>query len=188
LLIGQDRNQLDDSELVSLASGGDTRAFETLLERHRGRVLRICLRMLGNRIEAEEAAQDSFVKVYYHLRDYDQSRSFAVWSASIALNECRDKLRKRSRLVRIFRGIEEADRAQAQTETNDTDDSQEKLSAVEKAIAQLPDQLREVITLKAYGEHSYEEIAKILNVRVGTVMSRLFRARQKLTDIMNRGI
>jgi RNA polymerase sigma factor (sigma-70 family) len=188
LLAGQDKNQIDDSELVSLASNGDTRAFETLLERHRSRLLRICLRMLGDRIEAEEAAQDSFVKIYYHLRDYDTSRSFSVWSASIALNECRDRLRRRTRLGRLFRGIEEADRAQGAEETNDADESQEKLNAVEKALTRLPEQLREVITLKAYGEHSYEEIAKILNVRIGTVMSRLFRARQKLTDIINRGI
>lgn len=188
MLTSQDREPYDDSELVGLAANGDTRAFEALLERYRARILRICLRMLGNRIEAEEAAQDTFVKIYYHLKDYDKSRNFAVWSASIALNECRDRLRKRSRLGRLFRGLNEADYAQANAQHGDPDDSSEKLGAVELAIEKLPDQLREVITLKAYGEHSYEEIAKILNVRVGTVMSRLFRARQKLTEIMSRGI
>ena len=187
MLTGQDRNLYDDSELVSLASNGDTRAFETLLGRHRGRILRICLRMLGNRVEAEEAAQDSFVKVYYHLKDYDTSRDFSIWSASIALNECRDRLRRRSRMGRLFRDLSEADRGKIDVENKESEDNEEKLGAVEEALTQLPEQLREVITLKAYGELSYEEIAKILNIRIGTVMSRLFRARQKLTDIINRG-
>ena len=187
MLTGRESELRDDSELAGIAAAGDGRAFEIILQRHRARIIRICLRMLGNRNEAEEAAQDSFVKIYFHLRDYDRSRSFTVWSASIAINECRDRLRKRSRTSRMFRDLSAADSEQARLDALGTDNGSEKLDAVEQALEKLPAKLKEVIVLKAYGEHSYDDIAKILKVRVGTVMSRLFRARKKLSEILDRG-
>jgi RNA polymerase sigma-70 factor (ECF subfamily) len=142
--------------------------------------------MLKNRTEAEEAAQDSFVKLYYHLKDFDLSRSFAAWAASIAMNECRDRLRKRARASRAFRDITEADGMCDPANTAEIDEAKIKLEDVEKALDQLPKKLKEVIVLKAYAEYSYDDIARILKVRIGTVMSRLFRARQKLTEILDR--
>jgi RNA polymerase sigma-70 factor (ECF subfamily) len=72
-------------------------------------------------------------------------------------------------------------------ENNERRDARERLDAVESALQLLPDKLREVIILKAYGEHSYDDIARILGVRVGTVMSRLFRARRRLTEKLEKG-
>jgi RNA polymerase sigma-70 factor (ECF subfamily) len=181
---GVNLNALDDAGLADLAESGNDKAFEVILQRYRQRMLRICLRMMGDVIEAEEAAQDIFVKVYYHLKDYDRKREFAVWCTAIAVNECRDRLRKRQRVSRTFRELNEADRAPAETGPDDCADSREKLAMVEKALEDLPEKLKEVIVLKAYGEYSYEEIAKILKIRLGTVMSRLFRARKRLTKLM----
>ena len=100
---------VSDIELVRLALRGDDKAFGQLLESNRPRVIAICLRMLGDRVEAEEAAQDSFVKIYFHLRDFDQARDFTAWAASITMNECRDRLRRRTRHGRVFREISEVD-------------------------------------------------------------------------------
>jgi RNA polymerase sigma-70 factor (ECF subfamily) len=177
-----------DASLALQAAAGLERAFEHLLQRHRQRVLRICLRMLNDQIDAEEAAQDIFVKIFRHLKDYDQRRDFTVWSTTIAMNECRDRLRKRQRKLRLFRNLDEIDRETAfEAERSNCVESKNRLSMVEKALAELPENLKEVIVLKAYGQHSYEEIAKILKVRVGTVMSRLHRARRRLTKILEKG-
>jgi RNA polymerase sigma factor (sigma-70 family) len=174
-----------DIELVRQALQGDDKAFEQLLLRHRQRILGISLRMLGDRLEAEEAAQESFVKIYFHLKDFDQSRDFAAWAASIAMNECRDRLRRRSRRSRLFQEIGESDAAHEPDIGGDN--CQEQLAVVEKALEKLPSNLKEILVLKAYGNYGYEEIAKILKIKVGTVMSRLFRARRRLADILSKG-
>jgi len=177
-----------DVELTISAIDGDERAFRELIDRHRERILAICLRMLKNRVEAEEAAQDSFVKMYFHLKDFDQTRVFSAWAAGIAINECRDRLRKRIRSKRIFSDLEEERIDGGHIDASEDLEMKEKLARLEKGIELLPDKLREVLVLKAYGDHSYEEIAEILRIRMGTVMSRLFRAREKLTEIMERGV
>jgi len=183
---GDSRNGLDDAELAGSASKGNERAFRQLLERHRQRILGICWRMLNDRIEAEEAAQDSFVKIYLHLGEYDPGRSFSTWAASIAINECRDRLRRRSRAARRFRELSENDAATGDTAGVAENEVGARLKLVEDAIERLPGKLKEVLVLKAYGDHSYEEMASILKIRIGTVMSRLFRARQKLTEMIGR--
>jgi RNA polymerase sigma-70 factor (ECF subfamily) len=154
--------------------------------RFRPRILSICLRMLKNSTEATEAAQDTFVKIYFHLRDYDPEKSFASWAASIAINECRDRLRKRARFSQTFRELTDRDVNRAQTSADTDYESKRQVELVEKAIEQLPDKLKEVLVLKAYSEYSYEEIAEILKIKTGTVMSRLFRAREKLTEILEK--
>ena len=181
-----DWSAIDDAKLVAAAAKGNNKAFRELLERYRTKILAICIRMLKNKTEAEEAAQDSFVKIYFHLKDFDMTRNFNVWAASIAVNECRDRLRKRSRYSRIFRDIEEADAASTPTMIGADCDEQENLKQVEAALEELPEKLKEVIVLKAYSDYSYDEIAAILKIRIGTVMSRLFRARQKLSEILGK--
>ena len=96
-----------DSELAVSALGGNERDFREIISRFRPRILSICLRMLKNQTEATEAAQDTFVKIYFHLRDYDPEKSFSSWAASIAINECRDRLRKRARFSQTFRELTE---------------------------------------------------------------------------------
>ncbi|MEE9555278.1 MAG: sigma-70 family RNA polymerase sigma factor [candidate division Zixibacteria bacterium] len=179
--------EMSDGELVGRVSGGDETAFREILRRYRERVLAICLRMLKNRTEAEEAAQDSFVKAYYHLESFDKSRDFSAWLAGIAINECRDRLRKRSRFRKLFREIPENDLGSRQVSQDEDYESKVRIRAIENAIEQLPEKLREVLVLRAYADYSYEEIAGILNIEIGTVMSRLHRSRAKLTEIIKRG-
>ena len=175
-----------DSEIAVLASHGNESAFREILSRYRMKILAICMRMLKNSTEADEAAQDSFVKIYLHLQDYDPNRSFSSWAAGIAINECRDRLRKRTRFKRMFREITDRDLDRSQSPPDDAYESKGRVEAIEKAIEKLPEKLKEVLILKAYGEYSYDEIAKILKIKVGTVMSRLFRAREKLSDILDK--
>lgn len=175
---------LSDGELVTQSSEGNEQAFREILRRYRDKVLAICIRMLRNRTEAEEAAQDSFVKIYFHLRDFDQARSFAAWIAGISINECRDRLRKRSRFQKVFREATESEVESQRTQRSDDYELKAKIEAVENAIERLPEKLREVLVLRAYADYSYEEIAEILKTRVGTVMSRLHRSREKLSEML----
>lgn len=175
-----------DNELAVSALNGNERDFREIISRFRPRILSICLRMLKNSTEATEAAQDTFVKIYFHLRDYDPEKSFSSWAASIAINECRDRLRKRARFSQTFRELTERDVNRAQTRADTNYESKRQVELVEKAIEQLPDKLKEVLVLKAYSEYSYEEIAEILKIKTGTVMSRLFRAREKLAEILEK--
>ena len=173
-----------DSELVVSASKGNERDFREIIFRHRPRILSICLRMLRNKTEAVEAAQDTFVKIYFHLRDFEPDKNFQSWAASIAINECRDRLRKRARFGQTFRELTDFDTDSAQTQADEDYESKRRVEIVENAIEKLPDKLKEVLVLKAYSDYSYDEIAGILKIKVGTVMSRLFRAREKLTDLL----
>ena len=175
-----------DNELAVSALNGNERDFREIISRLRPRILSICLRMLKNSTEATEAAQDTFVKIYFHLRDYNPEKDFASWAASIAINECRDRLRKRSRFSQTFRELTDRDVDLAQSRADTDYESKRRVQLVEKAIEQLPEKLKEVLVLKAYSEYSYEEIAEILKIRTGTVMSRLFRAREKLTEILEK--
>jgi len=175
-----------DNELAVSATNGDERAFREIISRYRSKILSICLKMLKNTVEATEAAQDTFVKIYFHLRDYDPERSFSSWAASIAINECRDRLRKRMRYSQRFRELTEGDADLKQARADNDYESRKRVELVENAIEKLPERLKEVLVLKAYGEYSYEEIAEILKIKTGTVMSRLFRAREKLTEILEK--
>jgi len=175
-----------DNELAVSALSGNERDFREIISRYRPRILSICLRMLKNSTEATEAAQDTFVKIYFHLRDYDPEKDFSSWAASIAINECRDRLRKRSRFSQTFRDLTDRDVDLTQTQADTDYESKRRVQLVEKAIEQLPEKLKEVLVLKAYSEYSYEEIAEILKIKTGTVMSRLFRAREKLTEILEK--
>lgn len=181
-------SELSDGQLIEQSIDGSERAFREILSRYREKILAICLRMMRNRTEAEEAAQDSFVKIYLNLDRFDQTRDFGAWAAGIALNECRDCLRKRARSKKIFSELGDSDPAGSQAMADDNLERKLKMEAVENAIEKLPDKLREAIILRAYGDYSYEEIAKIMKIRVGTVMSRLYRAREQLTEILKQEI
>lgn len=175
-----------DSELAVSAAKGNERDFREIMSRYRSRIMSICLRMLKNGTEAQEAAQDTFVKIYFHLRDYDPKKGFSAWAGSIAINECRDRLRKRARYSRTFREITDSDADETGKHSDDEYELKKQVEAVEEAIERLPEKLREVLVLKAYGEYSYEDIAGILKIRIGTVMSRLYRAREKLTELLEK--
>ena len=183
-LPGNEKVEKTDSELVTAVLAGHADLFGEILNRYRTKIMSICLKMLHDRLEAEEAAQEAFVKIYQHLEDFDLARSFIAWAGVIAMNECRDRQRRSIRQRRLFTDLEKADfRIENSPQENSLNSAQD-LQRVEMAIDKLPPDLKEIIILKAYGEYSYDDIAKMLNVRLGTVMSRLFRAREKLTELL----
>lgn len=184
---------LDDTALVSACLADDSRAFEVLVERYQVRLLNFVYRTIGDRDRAEDLVQEVFIRVYRHLGRFDRSKKFSTWIYTIASNLAKNELRNRSRspLV-LFQAIkakfEDEDRPlQFEDEGNRPDDLYRKRllrEQVEAAVQQLPAHHREVFVLRELEGNSYEEIAEITGVQLGTVKSRLNRARAAFAEII----
>lgn len=166
-----------------MASGSElSTEFESLYRSHYRRVFGLCLRLLGRTDQAEDAAQEVFVRAYRALDSYDASAPFAAWVLRIASNHCIDLLRKRSGSVVSF-GDEDADAAVVDTGSQtafDTIAQSQTGAQVRAAIAALPEKYRLPVVLAYYSESSYEEIAATLGITRNHVGVLLLRAKQTL--------
>jgi RNA polymerase sigma-70 factor (ECF subfamily) len=172
-------SDLSDKELLQRVKESDTRAFSALVDRYKVKLFNLLYRMLQNREEAEDILQETFLRVFREKESYDPSYAFSTWIYTIALNLCRNQLKRRKRF-RFF-GIDliKDDRRYA-VETRVHADGLS--STLDKAIASLPVKYRTVFVLREVNQLSYEEMAESLNVPLGTVKSRVNRARLMLRD------
>ncbi len=185
--------ELSDSEVVQAALDGDSRAFGELVRRYDQRLLNFVYRTIGDRERAQDLVQETFVRVYRHLHRFDQSKKFSTWIYTIASNLAKNELRNRSRnpLV-LFQTIKKNwDADHRPLEWEDTqykpDDLYRKRflkEKVEEAVRQLPEHHRIVFVLREMEGKTYEEIADITGVNLGTVKSRLNRARNNFAQII----
>jgi RNA polymerase sigma-70 factor (ECF subfamily) len=169
-----------DDELVARVREGDHEAFAALVDRHKRQVYGLAYRMLGDRSDAEDAAQEAFVRAYTRLATYQPDGRFGAWLLAIASHRCIDLLRSRGRRTpTVALGkVAESDRFISQI------DEPEELAIraavgddVRRWLATLPPAYRLVLTLRYFHELSYSEIAATLGEPVSTVRMRLFRAR-----------
>lgn len=170
---------------VTKALDGDDSAFGLLVEKYQRPVFSLCYRMLGNSKAAEDAAQESFIRAYNHLKRYDPDRSFATWLLSIASHYCIDQMRKR-RLDTISTDALPAEIIADQNTPNPENEfrSREKEAMIQKLLNELKPTDRAAIILRYWHQYSEVEIAESLNLSIGAVKSRLFRARQALANGM----
>ena len=177
-------------ELVQRAREGELAAFNSLVLRHQNAAYGLALRFLSSREAAEDATQEAFIRAYRAIGTFRGER-FRSWLFSIVANACRDELRRRRR--RPQRSLDEAreqpDRADLDpTDTDPTPEAQalsgELREALERSLMQLPEDWRLVVVLSDVQGLSYEEIAESTGVPLGTVKSRLSRARARLRDIL----
>jgi RNA polymerase sigma-70 factor (ECF subfamily) len=185
--------QSDDSTVVSAFLGGEERAFQELVERYQTRLLNFIYRTIGDRDRAEDLVQEVFIRVYRHLHRFDRSKKFSTWVYTIASNLAKNELRNRSRsplvLFQTIQGAsEEEDRPiQFEDTTARPDDMYRKRhlrELVEQTVSQLPEHHRQVFVLRELEGKSYEEIAEITDCNLGTVKSRLNRARSAFAAII----
>ncbi len=167
-----------DEQLVAASLGGDADAFRQLVERHYQMVLKTAYRALGSVSAAEDCAQDVFVKVHQKLHLYRADRPFIRWLHRVTANTVTDAIRRRRVDLSLDTLVHEApsglgDPAEAAA-------LRERRMAVRSAIASLPGRLRGAIVLQVFHELSYQEIAQVLNVPIGTVMSRIHNAKRQL--------
>jgi RNA polymerase sigma-70 factor (ECF subfamily) len=167
--------EVPDADLVSRAKRGDRAAFGRLVRRHQARVFALGVRWLSNADDADDLVQETFVRAWQALGGFDETRAFLPWLMTIAANRARTKASAR-------RPAEEPDESLVWEGASPADETEGALLArdVGAAVDGLPEEQRVVLHLRAVDGLSYREIAQALDVPVGTVMSRLARAREAL--------
>ncbi|MDF1839821.1 MAG: sigma-70 family RNA polymerase sigma factor [Rubripirellula sp.] len=176
----------DESQLIDEALLGDRAAFTRLVELNQDRLFASMRQVTGSPEEAEEVVQEAFIRAFIKLDTFQRNSQFFTWLYRIAFNSALTrKRRKRARISldhhRESSGLEVSD------ETAPVDEpllQEERVHMVRKAIQMLSDDHRSILVLREMQDHSYEDIAEILNISIGTVRSRLSRARGQLKTVL----
>ena len=176
-----------DKELVRRAQNGERSAFDLLFLRYRHKVNHLVARYLPAPEEVEDVAQEAFIKAYRALPRFRGESAFYTWLYRIAVNTAKNHLASRARRLQgLELDAEEPDVGEAAQVLKDDEDPEGALrrdqlqTAIERAIAALPEDLRSALTLREFDGLSYIEIAEIMDCPVGTVRSRIFRARESV--------
>lgn len=183
-----------DAYLVERALDNDLAAFEKLVTRYQSKIINYAARMLNDPEEAEDVAQEAFVKAYRSLDSFRGASSFSTWLYRIATNLCIDRVRKRKRSPQQAYSLDEPldkdeerggrDVPDLSTEPTRQIEREELKQQVRQTVGQMPDKLRSVLVMCDIQGMSYEDIAKVLECPIGTVKSRLFHARADLARRM----
>ncbi len=185
----EERQELvSETELIARAFAGDERAFVGLVDMYQTPVFHLCYRMLGDPAEAEEAAQEAFLRAWSQLARYDRNRSFKTWLFSIASHYCIDLLRKR-RVTWL--SVDEDDAEVPQIALQDPTPGpehevsrRERAAQLEALLKQLPPEDRRMVVMRYWNDLSYEEISEATGATVSAVKSRLHRAREALGRLL----
>ncbi|MGQ7867977.1 RNA polymerase sigma factor [Sunxiuqinia sp. sy24] len=176
-----------DYALVESALRGDEKAFAKLLSKYKDAIYFMLLKMVNNKSDAEDLTIEAFGKAFKNLHQYSPSYAFSTWLFKIASNNCIDFLRKKKGVhVSIESNPDSNDNEQSVRLKSKDPNPEEKLIRIQKAILlrrivhKLKPRYRTLVELRYFREYSYEEIAKELNLPLGTVKAQLFRAREML--------
>ena len=185
--------KLDDGSLVLEYIKGESRAFDVIFHRYRTRLLNFVYRTVGDRERAEDLVQEAFIRVHRHLARFDRSKKFSTWIYTIASNLAKNELRNRARspLVLFTTLAPQHEDEERPLEFEDHGAAPDEVfrqahlrDAVAQSVAQLPAHHRDVFVLREIEGRSYEEIAEITHCNLGTVKSRLNRARNAFAEII----
>jgi RNA polymerase sigma-70 factor (ECF subfamily) len=173
-------DEASDRLLVQRTRGGDVNAFGELVQRYQTSVFSVCYRLLGDSAEAENLAQDAFLRAFRRLGSYDEGRPFGPWMRRVAANLCLNALQQRpSPAVELDDESDEVP-GDPQQSPELAGDREELVRRVRAGLLRLPDHYRAVIELRHYQDMSYDEMAAALGIAVGDVRTRLFRARRMM--------
>lgn len=171
---------------------GDQEAFGEIVELFKDKVFQLCYRMLGNRHEAEDIAQEAFVRAYVNIHSFNQGRKFSTWLYRIATNLCIDRIRKKKPDYFLdaelagTEGLTMYSQIAAEGKSPDSEvETMELQEIVQREILRLPDKYRVVIVLRYIDDLSLNEISEVLEMPLGTVKTRIHRAREALRKQLN---
>jgi RNA polymerase sigma-70 factor (ECF subfamily) len=181
----------DDRELIAQARSGDERAYRALLSKYERAVYNICFRMVRDKEEARDLAQEAFMKVFSMLDRYNPAFPFSNWLLKITSNLCIDAMRKRriqtlpmDEPIRSAKGEFERQYPSPGDSPDKVFLKHERMKLLARAIENLPTHYRIMIVLRHQEDLSYEEIARVLDVPLGTVKARIHRAREMLRNLL----
>jgi RNA polymerase sigma-70 factor, ECF subfamily len=177
----------EDSEIIQQALRGDDAAYKRLMNKYHDAIFNFIYRMIRDKHQVEDLTQEAFIKAFASLKSFNDQYAFSTWLYKIATNNSIDYIRRRKlQLYSIDKPIEAADSDytfELPDETYEADKDiirGQKLQLLNDAIADLPEKYKKVIQLRHVEERTYEEIAKMLNLPIGTVKAHIFRAREIL--------
>lgn len=183
----------EELKTVESVLGGDVNAFETLVLSYEKNVYNLALRMVKNPEDASDMAQEAFIRAYNSLASFRGESKFSVWLYRIVSNVCLDFLRSRSRHPTVSLSVENDEGEETELDIPDESQSPEALlerrltrDSVRRGLDALSEEYRQILLLREIQGLSYDEIAETLSMELGTVKSRIFRARKKLCDFLLR--
>ena len=168
-----------DRDLINLARRGQAEAFGELVRIHQTSIFNVCYRMTGERREAEDLAQEAFIRAYERIGTFDVERPFGPWMRRVAANVCLNHLSAQKPEEAEFDDEREVVNAPSKEASREV---QEEAEQIRMALASLPSHYRAVIELRHYQELSYDEIAAAMKIPLSDVKSHLFRARKLLAE------
>lgn len=182
---------MDERQVIQRVLDGDQEAFAGLVTAYEKQVYNLCLRMCGNPEDARDLSQEAFVKAWRGLQFYQFEAAFSTWLYRLTSNVCIDFLRRKKRAPQTVPPLQNENGEDVEPEVADSLPSpeeqllhRERQSQIAWAMGQLEPEFRQVLTLRVIQELSYEQIAEITELKVGTVKSRIARARWKLKKIL----
>lgn len=171
---------MEELELLRRSLAGDLKAWGEIVQRYKRAVFGIAMGILGNAADAEDAAQDAFIRAYENLRRFDLSRRFSTWIFTIVSNICKNRLRRE----RIRERIPDARQIPGGADPAEEAAWEERGGLIKEALAELGFKYRAPLVLRYYSELDYKEIAQILGLPQGTVKTRLHRGKAELRRIL----
>ena len=181
--------QIVELRLLERAAAGDREARRALFERYRDDAYRVALRITGRPADALDVVQDAFIRAFESLADFQGRARFRTWLLRIVANRARDLLRSRRVRQAVSLDADESENgapqvAGADPPASDAAERRERAERIRAAVQSLPEAQRVVFALYATGEMTYGQIAEVLGIPVGTVMSRLYHARRRLAELL----
>jgi len=179
---------VDERAIIARCVAGERTAYATLVERYQGLVHDLVSRMIGDAVEAEDIAQDAFVKAYLSLKRFRGESRFSTWLCRIALNRCKDVLRRRSREPWIHAAAD-ADSGIADLLDDEPTpvfslERRQREGALHRALARLPVKYREAVVLRHFEGLGFREIGRVLGISEGAAKVRTFRGREMLRALL----
>jgi RNA polymerase sigma-70 factor (ECF subfamily) len=171
-----------ESEWLIKAQSGDTQAFTCLLEAYQRPVFNLCYRMLGNAQDAEDAAQETFLRAYQSLKRYDNNRPFSTWLLSIAAHYCIDQIRKRRVQIVSVEELPVPDLPEPSPGMESNLSKKEEQQRIKAVIGVLDATDRAAVVMYYWYDFSYEEICQALSLSMSALKSRLHRARRVMAE------
>ncbi|MCG8412279.1 MAG: sigma-70 family RNA polymerase sigma factor [Bacteroidales bacterium] len=179
-----------DYKLVKLAAEGDEKAYAELLHRYKDAIYYMLLKMVNNKSDAEDLTIEAFGKAFKNIAQYTPNYAFSTWLFKIATNNCIDFIRKKKgNLVSLDQTTDEQESIGAPLQSNTLDPEEDmiksqRISLMRSVVNSLKPRYKALVELRYFKEYSYDEIAKELNLPIGTVKAQLFRARELLYNVL----
>ncbi len=176
----------DENDILNRLNKKDSEAFKEILDKYGNKLLRTCYLILKDEKEAEDVVQETFLRVYKHIHKFKGESSFYTWIYSIALNQCRDRMKKSKRLISV-ENIKKYLHLDYRDDTENNAIKNIERQSIRDIIDELPSKYREVLILFYFSDMSIKEISTILNQKEGTIKSNLSRGRNILKESIVQG-